>query len=368
MQLFSIGLYQLNPDGTQVLVDGKPVETYTIDDIVQYSKAWTGFSGRYKRGGTSTSDRHGDDSLDPMMINPLYRDLFPKSDLQGELSSSATTCTAFLFSNIWYFHFCNHTSAIYLGGFIGDRSAPLCSDLPAKHFTRKGAIYKLLGPSPKPELHTDKDSWGPETKRLELSPSSPLFDKLCSPSPSGECTFPSNIVLDSNLIYDDAAKMGDEWAVDTIRTVKLLAAGMSSPIYYEYVRQPCVEYSYYGNAVKMMKGEVVSGGVQTYPAVCGDPRLPIATPMCCSSGWQTTNELGHIYCNYQGERTTFESAQAVCAANGEEQCQPWKHTELLGGQCASGSKGRHFRSWASVGCSLRAKIDLDSGDVAIVVS
>ena len=43
MQLFSIGLYQLNPDGSQVLTDnGHPVEAYTMDDILSYSRAWTG--------------------------------------------------------------------------------------------------------------------------------------------------------------------------------------------------------------------------------------------------------------------------------------------------------------------------------------
>lgn len=83
MQLFSIGLYKLNPDGSQILEDGNSVETYTIDDIVSYSKAWTGFDGRGKRGGTSTSNRHGDGSLDPMQIKNEYRDLFPKTNLEG---------------------------------------------------------------------------------------------------------------------------------------------------------------------------------------------------------------------------------------------------------------------------------------------
>ena len=35
MQLFSIGLYKLNMDGTQVLDEsGLPIETYRIEDIV----------------------------------------------------------------------------------------------------------------------------------------------------------------------------------------------------------------------------------------------------------------------------------------------------------------------------------------------
>ena len=44
MQLFSIGLYQLNSDGTQKLANGKPIETYTPDDVRGLSKVFTGFS------------------------------------------------------------------------------------------------------------------------------------------------------------------------------------------------------------------------------------------------------------------------------------------------------------------------------------
>ncbi len=44
MQLFSIGLVQLNADGTPKLVNGAPVESYTADDIVGLSRVFTGFS------------------------------------------------------------------------------------------------------------------------------------------------------------------------------------------------------------------------------------------------------------------------------------------------------------------------------------
>ena len=45
MQLFSIGLNQLRPDGTPVLDgSGKPLDTYTSDDIVGLSHVFTGFS------------------------------------------------------------------------------------------------------------------------------------------------------------------------------------------------------------------------------------------------------------------------------------------------------------------------------------
>jgi uncharacterized protein (DUF1800 family) len=44
MQLMSIGLYKLNQDGSQVLVNGNPVETYTHDDVMGMAKVFTGWS------------------------------------------------------------------------------------------------------------------------------------------------------------------------------------------------------------------------------------------------------------------------------------------------------------------------------------
>jgi uncharacterized protein (DUF1800 family) len=43
MQLFTLGLYQLNPDGSQVLVNGLPVPTYTQDDVTGLAAALTGW-------------------------------------------------------------------------------------------------------------------------------------------------------------------------------------------------------------------------------------------------------------------------------------------------------------------------------------
>jgi uncharacterized protein (DUF1800 family) len=53
MQLFTIGLYQLNQDGTWKLdANGKPIETYTNADITGLAKVFTGLSW----GGPDTSD------------------------------------------------------------------------------------------------------------------------------------------------------------------------------------------------------------------------------------------------------------------------------------------------------------------------
>jgi uncharacterized protein (DUF1800 family) len=45
MQLFTIGLYQLNADGTQKKnANGNPIETYTASDVAGLAKVFTGFS------------------------------------------------------------------------------------------------------------------------------------------------------------------------------------------------------------------------------------------------------------------------------------------------------------------------------------
>jgi len=46
-----------------------------------------------------------------------------------------------------------------------------------------------------------------------------------------------------NLFYDAVAQSGAEHAVDTIRTVKFKVG--STTIWYEYIKQPCVEHAFY---------------------------------------------------------------------------------------------------------------------------
>ena len=43
MQLFTLGLYKLNADGTQIATAGKPEETYTPDDVSGLARVFTGF-------------------------------------------------------------------------------------------------------------------------------------------------------------------------------------------------------------------------------------------------------------------------------------------------------------------------------------
>ena len=54
MQLFTIGLVQLNPDGSQKLSGGAPQETYTLDDISGLARVFTGWNYDLAGGDTNT--------------------------------------------------------------------------------------------------------------------------------------------------------------------------------------------------------------------------------------------------------------------------------------------------------------------------
>jgi len=47
MQLFTIGLFELNPDGTQRTSNGQPIETYSNEDVTGISKVFTGYDYDY---------------------------------------------------------------------------------------------------------------------------------------------------------------------------------------------------------------------------------------------------------------------------------------------------------------------------------
>ncbi|MYN15977.1 DUF1800 family protein [Rugamonas sp. FT107W] len=91
MQLMSIGLYQLNQDGSQKLVNGQPVETYTHDDIAGLAKVFTGWSWA---GPDQSVNRFFGVTIDPardytpMQIYPDYHSGSTKSFLGVTLSGN----------------------------------------------------------------------------------------------------------------------------------------------------------------------------------------------------------------------------------------------------------------------------------------
>jgi uncharacterized protein (DUF1800 family) len=83
MQLFTIGLVQLDAQGRPRLVNGAPVETYTADDIAGLARVFTGFSWggpspatpadlTTQRFNASTGARHEDRDWRPMLGYPQF--------------------------------------------------------------------------------------------------------------------------------------------------------------------------------------------------------------------------------------------------------------------------------------------------------
>jgi uncharacterized protein (DUF1800 family) len=63
MQLFTLGLYELNPDGTLKLTSGKPTETYDQDDVSNLARVFTGWE--YANAIITSAERN---ALPMMMV------------------------------------------------------------------------------------------------------------------------------------------------------------------------------------------------------------------------------------------------------------------------------------------------------------
>lgn len=92
MQLMSIGLYQLNQDGSLKLSGGQPIETYTHDDVAGLAKVFTGWS--YAGPDTSAARFWGDikdPDYDwrPMQAYAAYHSTSSKSFLGVTVNSTA---------------------------------------------------------------------------------------------------------------------------------------------------------------------------------------------------------------------------------------------------------------------------------------
>lgn len=85
MQLFSIGLWMRNPDGTRILDgQGQPIPTYGNADITEFAKVFTGLSyGSLTISGTVNFGSYNGDFTVPMKGWDAEHDLGPKTLLLG---------------------------------------------------------------------------------------------------------------------------------------------------------------------------------------------------------------------------------------------------------------------------------------------
>ncbi|WP_157211146.1 DUF1800 family protein [Verrucomicrobium spinosum] len=79
MQLFSIGLWELNPDGTRKLVNDNPVPTYNNGDITELARVFTGLSF----GNNANFQLYPRDFTVPMKMWDQYHDCEAKVLLGG---------------------------------------------------------------------------------------------------------------------------------------------------------------------------------------------------------------------------------------------------------------------------------------------
>ncbi|MEX0321309.1 MAG: DUF1800 family protein [Puniceicoccaceae bacterium] len=81
MQLFTIGLWELNQDGTHKLdVNGESIPTYSNEDITEFAKVFTGMRKAYRR---SNIEIIGGNYVDPMRIQVSWHDYTQKTLLDG---------------------------------------------------------------------------------------------------------------------------------------------------------------------------------------------------------------------------------------------------------------------------------------------
>ncbi|MDP3072025.1 MAG: DUF1800 family protein [Opitutaceae bacterium] len=94
MQLFSIGLHELNPDGT-VRLDpaGQPIPTYTQATIAELAKVFTGWSFASATPGATANNNlfrgAAGNYIDPMMLWPAFHDDTAKTIIGGKVLPAA---------------------------------------------------------------------------------------------------------------------------------------------------------------------------------------------------------------------------------------------------------------------------------------
>eukprot|EP00930_Biecheleria_cincta_P023533 TRINITY_DN16991_c0_g1_i1.p1 TRINITY_DN16991_c0_g1~~TRINITY_DN16991_c0_g1_i1.p1 ORF type:complete len:2142 (-),score=336.15 TRINITY_DN16991_c0_g1_i1:205-6630(-) len=274
MQLFTIGLWRLNPDGSRMLdARNQYIPTYGNDHIMNFARVFTGFDEQPDRGNMEYV--HNRNFIDPMRIRVSWHDVYPKPDLNGD--------------------------------FLGD-GYPLCSELPAGSFLRKGATYSFLG-----HIVEDKDV-------LHLSSDSALYAVLCAASTAGvPCSFQVKLELSGDLKCSSSA----ECAVNTVRVVKVGNG------YYEYIPPTCVNLFFFNGQITREGGRAWG-----WTKKCQDPHRQVAGTACCA-GCKNTKDWWWL----DWKACSCENASQVCPEMFTERChtdETWSKNKFCQLACWKG--------------------------------
>jgi len=315
MQLFTIGLVRLHPNGTVMRRDGKDIPTYTNEDIMNVARVFTGL--HRKKDRRSNIERTGKNNwIDPMYVDHRDHNRYPKPDT--------------------------------LGGYLGD-GYPLCEDLPKGAFLTEGSEYEWVG-------HESDSSC------MLVNGSSELYGSLCNET-DGSCNFASYVALSSDLQCT-----GSECTADSIDVVKVQGSN-GEVAYYAYKPKACVHF-YFGSNSAL----VVDPPFEPRSKTCSNPNLPTAGFGCCSgckdsrprvlekkdmsceeakSRWTKKGKsLLFLHCNKNYEWRENEYCALTCSSIGLGysglNCSAGPYREAL-----FGKHGLFRKSSAEAQCSLR---------------
>jgi uncharacterized protein (DUF1800 family) len=91
MQLFTMGVHELNADGSAKLgADGKPIPTYTQEDVRQLALAFTGWTYNNSSNAPEASGQRGSYWPGPMVPAPYYHDTTAKTVLGQPIPAGQT--------------------------------------------------------------------------------------------------------------------------------------------------------------------------------------------------------------------------------------------------------------------------------------
>ena len=185
------------------------------------------------RGNIEGDGDYDENSIDPMKIQILWRDRYPKLGLDKK--------------------------------HVGDQYM-MCADMPSKAFLRKGAKYRLLGNNQVSQIqHPQRDGEGNVLTNV-LKASSELYGQLCQFN-GYECQFRSIVHLDQNI--DCGSQDDGLCSMDIVHIVQV------SDVYYEYERPACINFPFFGEGKKVLKrlddGETSDSG-------CADKNHNTNTP------------------------------------------------------------------------------------------
>jgi uncharacterized protein (DUF1800 family) len=179
-QLFSIGTFRLNPDGSvQLDSQGRPLETYTIADIQEGARALTGWNYAAAAGQPNQGNNNPLNPFAPMIPNAANHDTGSKTLLNGQVIPAGQTVEQDLDSvinNVF-----NHPN---VGPFIGRQLIQhlVTSNPSPAYIARITAVFNNNGQGVRGDLRAVVRAILLDSEARGNSKSAPIYGKLREPA------------------------------------------------------------------------------------------------------------------------------------------------------------------------------------------